>query len=1154
MTFPEKEPRRTEPDKPHVPQPETQGPQTQPLLPQIETVNAAFWSALARGRVGLAQGLLEVGALSNGRYLLGPAIDLTAMALVADGTGEVVDAARETAEHALAAWQTDDTSEQVSPETALAAALILLPASILLALIEPGSNQAGLLSALPNYRAAPADWQPARRLPELCAMARKTADAISAISGQFLRGQEVFVNLISHEEWIEELRRHCKSMKSWIDGQLARSIRYSAATDVWHAMIRPGGILGQLFAIAIEDRARLLDRVRRAISGFKPSSLIREVEIDVRGRVAARRKPIEGPAQRELENLVEQALQLLRSWVELRARTPTAAPMSRAQPVAELRAALADGVVKTGGELQTLAGVPASGLDVANMIMIRLGTLLNGRQPSREGETADELLGRDVFPLPQIKFDLNWRRMHPLPHHLAEELVGLCDAKFDPLAAGRERLSRSDFIGAELALALVGKRQDHDESEAERLRREIRKSAGDAKEAALARLTAVRQDIEEAERSGRIEAGKSQELAERIESLRSRLERAEPVELAAFLEDAGAEERTAIDALNQSSIAVRERIQLRLTKLGRPASTQEQTRIEAFLRIRSIRDCGRPCRTTRSRRDPPEISSPAIAPAEERFDQFFPKRAGELATWLRPGRLVQLADNSTRGSDGLLREGTRALPEDLFAVVKKWLSCTETRGNLLQGYLVDLLAGLGFTDPEITFTPPPKNASEALFRMHVRPLRDRDTAVLPEYGSIVSGSYALLCLWRKRDAEDVAQALASHPVVGSATIVLFFGVLDVEQRRRLAALARADRLRSALVIDDVLMLHLASQGEARLQTLFACALPFTNSRPWADTGPPPPEMFFGRQREMRAVEARSGEFTHLLYGGRQLGKTALLRQVERAAAGESIARYISIAQIGMTQPPEDLWNVLASELSGAIPGLAGASTAARFRSQILEWLNSNPSRRILLLLDEADNFFIKDRERRFAVTEVLRTLSVERDRRFKPVFAGLRNVQKLARDPNSPLAHLGQPMVIGPLLRGSERAEAEALVRWPFGALGYRMDQLVVTRIVTFANYYPSLIQVVCQRLLRNLRQRHGDLGPPWTVRIEDVEKVLETRELKDAAFERFRITLELDQRYNLLTRLIAYLSIDDPRLLAEGIDAVNLRDLAANSWPADPS
>ena len=844
---------------------------------------------------------------------------------------------------------------------------------------------------------------------------------------------------------------------------------------------------------------------------------------------------------------MEEALQLIRSWVELRIAAPASA--NRAQPVAELRAALAAGLAKAEDELRSLAGIPASGVRVARSILRRLGALLNGHLPPREADTLDELVGRDLLGLTQIKFELNWRRKHPLPGDLMPELLGLCGVEVDPVAAGRKRVSQSDFIGAELALALVGKEEDHDETEVEGLRREIRKAAGDAKDAALVSLTALRRDIEEAERSGRVEVGTSQALAERIDSLRGRLERAEPRELGDCLTEADAEQRKAGDALSAASMAVRHRIQIRLTNLGRPASGQEQSRIEALLKAGQFAIAEDLVERLEVGEILPDLS-PAMPLAEERFDRFFPKRAEELATWLRPGRLVQLAADPAREIGDLPSGGIR-MPQDLGVIVKAWVSCTENRGNLLQSYLNNLLMGLGFTDPEIEFTPPSKAATEALFRLHVRPLRDRDTAVLPEYGSIAAGSYALLCLWQKRDADDIAQALARHPVVGSATIVLFFGTLDIEQRRRLAALARADRLQSALVIDDVLTLHLASLDEARLPTLFACTLPFTDSRPWADTGTPPPEMFFGRQRELSSVEARSGEFTHLLYGGRQLGKTALLRQVERAAIGDTVARYISIAQIGMTQTPGELWGVIANELSNAVPGIAGVSTAARFRAQILAWLDANPGQRVLLLLDEADNFFIKDREQRFAVTEMLRTLSVERDRRFKPIFAGLRNVQKLARDPNSPLAHLGQPMVIGPLLRGAERAEAEALVRWPFGALGYRMDQLVVTRIVTFANYYPSLIQVVCQRLLRNLRQRHGAMGPPWTVRIEDVDKVLESREVRGAAFDRFLITLELDLRYNLMTRLIAYLSIDEPRLLAEGIDVFTLRYFASDAWPA---
>ena len=219
-------------------------------------------------------------------------------------------------------------------------------------------------------------------------------------------------------------------------------------------------------------------------------------------------------------------------------------------------------------------------------------------------------------------------------------------------------------------------------------------------------------------------------------------------------------------------------------------------------------------------------------------------------------------------------------------------------------------------------------------------------------------------------------------------------------------------------------------------------------------------MFFGRARELRAVEERGGEFTHLIYGGRQLGKTAVLRQVERAAAEQpnTVARYISIAEIGLRHPPGELWLLLTEELSRAGIAMPRPGAGDRgFRKAVRDWLDGDATRQILLLLDEADEFFNKDRVNGFAVTAALRDLAVDTDRRFKPVFAGLRNVQKLARDPNSPLAHLGMPLVVGPLLRGEERRQAEALVRWPFAALGYQMDDAVVSRILAFANYYPSL-------------------------------------------------------------------------------------------------
>jgi hypothetical protein len=313
-------------------------------------------------------------------------------------------------------------------------------------------------------------------------------------------------------------------------------------------------------------------------------------------------------------------------------------------------------------------------------------------------------------------------------------------------------------------------------------------------------------------------------------------------------------------------------------------------------------------------------------------------------------------------------------------------------------------------------------------------------------------------------------------------------------------------------------------------------------------------MFFGRRDERLSIEATSGQLSHLVYGGRQLGKTALLRQIEGAAAGDPhrVVRYVDIKPFGNTVPTAELWTRLAEELRPAVPiSLDGkGDPATRFSKDVQDWLNARSERSILLLLDEADKFFKEDQTNRYRITEQLRALSENTRRRFKPVFAGLENVQRMARDPNNPIAQLATPLLIGPLLRGNERREAEALVRWPFAALGFTLAPEVVNRILIFANYYPSLIQLVCQNLLHALRSKGGG-APPWRIEMADVEQLLTSPDLRRAAFEKFRITLELDQRYFLLALVVAELSQKDPDALAAGISVRDLHGYAAMCWPA---
>ena len=147
--------------------------------------------------------------------------------------------------------------------------------------------------------------------------------------------------------------------------------------------------------------------------------------------------------------------------------------------------------------------------------------------------------------------------------------------------------------------------------------------------------------------------------------------------------------------------------------------------------------------------------------------------------------------------------------------------------------------------------------------------------------------------------------------------MLHFGCLgdDRENLRRLALQTH----RLFLVIDEPLILFLAARPSGRLSALFRAALPFTSVDPYATTSSlVPPELFYGREREQLEITDQSG--TCFIYGGRQLGKTALLRRVEKDfnRSGQSnFAKWIDLKvnEIGYARGPRDIWPLLQQELA-----------------------------------------------------------------------------------------------------------------------------------------------------------------------------------------------------------------------------------------------
>ena len=302
--------------------------------------------------------------------------------------------------------------------------------------------------------------------------------------------------------------------------------------------------------------------------------------------------------------------------------------------------------------------------------------------------------------------------------------------------------------------------------------------------------------------------------------------------------------------------------------------------------------------------------------------------------------------------------------------------------------------------------------------------------------------------------------------------------------------------------------------------------------------------------------------------GRQLGKTALLRHAERRANvvdEKCYAKWIDLKgeHIGYNRQPSEIWTVLYRELrafplfkDAEISDPAQRKTGVEgFLESIKATLSKNRDARVLLLLDEADKFLEQDSRSGYAETTRLKNLMESTDRRAKVVFAGLHNVLRTTTQANHPLAHFGNPIEIGPLMRGTEWQEARALIEQPLAAAGYVFaDPDLPIRILAQTNYYPSLIQLYCEQLERELLGGAGTLdyshGPRYQISERLVEDAYQARELREQIGSKFKLTLQLDPRYELIAYAMAYAIAQGEMKVADGAPNRELFRRAREWWP----
>lgn len=440
------------------------------------------------------------------------------------------------------------------------------------------------------------------------------------------------------------------------------------------------------------------------------------------------------------------------------------------------------------------------------------------------------------------------------------------------------------------------------------------------------------------------------------------------------------------------------------------------------------------------------------------------------------------------------------------------------------------------------------------YTVNYAPTSDRRDCPVPAFGSAAKGALEVIVV----EAVNVTAGDDLHSLVKqleqSSTVPTLFivkGLLPTDRRVKFMREARKHAGEAACaLLDEAGVLFLASWPDRRRADFFAVALPSGGVQPYSDaSGKTSPEMFFGRTTELGELWRPDGSC--LVFGGRQLGKTALLEQVR-------LRHHRPPGQIvvyGSLQGDMDVWRLTASLLNNNGLPVKGHSAGA-VETAINDWLRQDEGRRVLILVDEADTYLEAEMTAGYASLTRVRDLMQATQRRCKFVFAGLHNVQRLARAPNSPLLHFGTPLRIGPLF-GQDLGEAREMVISPMAAAGIVFENPTLpSRILSAMGFYPSLLQTFGKTLIDRINKSGARLKQPSPLPIvvadEDIQNALEDPFFKDNVQRKFRDTLSLDERYRLITLAMLQRSLDrrEQTGVAPSLTDVEVQALARYWWP----
>ena len=1095
-------------------------------IPTLDRNETAFWCAVDEGRWGIAYYI----ARSIPKAKSVPPLNLVVAAALASSvngpTGDIVQVLQEslaTLDSSFSHSQMGDTFN-----------LLLFSALLRPALFAPTTG------ALPKLNTQKMSSR-LRMVQKFGKTLAQHAERLQQIHFDTVRLRDA----LGVSDWSERFDDLVSRIDDWHSAAQRQRILFHGAQAVWQYWLRDDGILGELVNLLSTSRQTDQQRVREILAQFEEQSefdkLVHKTDRSAVGRAFG--EAIHGRALEQLRHHAEPALALAREWFRLINGKPDPQGFVEGQ-IIKLRDATCQNAPAALAAIEQLEGqsIPLSAALTRTRQSIEEVVKLfdaNRSGTSQAVESPAVVLGQDLLHVPALDLDAEFR-----PTNGQTRLDLLID--FDRHTATLEnafdaRLERGDIIGSGLAcdrMAVVG-----DPSE-ERCRDDFKQAIGAKREQIRKQMSTLTEEIEQAYWLGQLTADERNNHAGHLSDCQRRFYDVVDAYEVVHAEQQIAEITTQTAASRDVKLAA---VRGQVGPLWKTMDPKDKVLVEKALEVGDLTTLNEQIERLKQH-DPIQSEN---APGRDIFADFLVAKDKVEAILCGANRPIPeeittaARDRQTfAGVDFSGLSGRKVEQSSQFLEV--WYDMSRS-GRVDEEKVKKFFSLLGFIVNETKVT----GSSVTLV---AEPLRDRTICPLYLFGSAAEGRYRILLDWGAAPRDTLIQAISDLPV--NHIIVLHFGPLGSD-RNWIHDWAR-QRQRLFLVVDETLMLFLAALDGGRLQALFKCALPFTIAEPFVTTSSlVPPEMFYGRAREGKDILDRYGSC--FVYGGRQIGKTALLRSTAamfNRGSGQ-VAKWIDLKarEIGYAYQPEEIWRVLWRELREEVgivqdhePKMADLSR--KLADGVKSWVRKSGERRLVLLLDEADAFLKADAESGFKQSTLLKSLMDETNRKFKIVFCGLHNVLRTVEQANHPLAHLGEPICIGPLLENGEWQQARSLIIDPLTAIGYPFeDQNLPTHILAETNYYPSLIQLFGAALVRYLRDTTSSV--PFKISMKNIREAFRRDDFRRYIRERFSLTLQLDQRYEVIANIMALEFQGLHGNLAHGLDQKKIVKQVREWWPA---